>query len=127
MSPADSVDDYILQFAPDVQAVLQKVRETIRAAAPDATELISYRMPAFQQHGILLYYATWKEHIGLYPPISGDPAIERAVAKYAGPKGNLQFPLNQRIPYALIGRIARLRVRQDLEKAAARKSKRRQS
>ena len=66
--PTD-IDGYISQFAADVQAVLEKVRETIRNAAPDATEVISYQMPAFKQQGILVYFAAWKKHIGLYPPM----------------------------------------------------------
>lgn len=127
MKATKTIDAYIAQFPPDVQAILQRVRETIRSAAPDAEEVISYQMPAFRQHGILVYFAAWKRHIGLYPPISGDAALEKAVAKYAGPKGNLQFPLDKPIPYALIKRIAKLRVRQDQEKAAAKKAKRKKS
>jgi uncharacterized protein YdhG (YjbR/CyaY superfamily) len=115
------IDSYISQFPAEVQAVLQKVRETIHEAAPDATEVISYQMPAFRQHGILVYFAGWKNHIGMYPPIAGDKAVEKAVARYAGPKGNLQFPLDEPIPYKLIERIVRLRVKQDLEKAATKK------
>ena len=93
------IDGYISQFPPlDVRAILKKVRETIRHAAPDAKEDISYQMPAFKQHGILVYFAAWKKHIGMYPPISGDKAMEKAVARYAGPKGNLQFPLDEPIP-----------------------------
>src|SRR5262245_16568193 len=111
------VDTYISQFPADVQAILKKVRRTISQAATDAKETISYQMPAFKQHGILVYFAAWKEHIGLYPPISGDKAIEEAVARYAGPKGNLQFPLDQDIPYDLIARIVKLRVKQDNAKA----------
>src|SRR6266480_5506354 len=117
------IDTYISQFPADVQAILRKVRQTISQAAPDAKETISYQMPAFKQHGILLYFAAWKEHIGLYPPISGDKALEKAVARYAGPKGNLQFPLDEPIPYALIERIVKLRVKQDLAKSAARRKK----
>ncbi|MBN9120256.1 MAG: DUF1801 domain-containing protein [Planctomycetes bacterium] len=120
--PAD-IDGYISQFLSDVRAVLQNVREAIRRAAPDAEETISYQMPAFRQHGILVYFAAWKEHVGLYPPISGDSAIERAVARYAGPKGNLQFPLDEPMPLALIERIVKLRVKQDAERAARRKKK----
>lgn len=71
--PTD-IEGYISVFPADVQATLQKVRETISNAAPDAEETISYQMPAFRQHGILVYFAAWKEHIGLYPPISGDKA-----------------------------------------------------
>ena len=118
--PTD-IDGYIAQFPDDVQAVLEQVRETIRTAAPDAEEVISYQMPAFRQHGILVYFAAWKQHIGLYPPISGDTAIEKAVARYAGPKGNLQFPLDEPMPLALIERIVKLRVRQDTEKAEAKR------
>ena len=121
---ANDIDGYISQFPADVQAILQKVRETIRHAAPEAKETISYMMPAFKQHGILVYFAAWKKHIGLYPPISGDKALEKAIARYAGPKGNLQFPLDQPIPYDLIERLVKLRVKQDAEKAAARRKRR---
>ena len=103
-TPKD-IDEYISPFSPDVQEILSKIRTTIRNAASDAEEIISYQMPAFRQHGILVYFAAWKEHIGLYPPIFGDAAIEKAVSGYAGPKGNLQFPLNKPIPWNLIKRI----------------------
>ena len=121
---AKDIDTYISQFPADVQAILEKVRTTIRRAAPDAKETISYLMPAFKQHGVLIYFAAWEKHIGLYPPISGDKALEKAVARYAGPKGNLQFPLNEPIPYDLIQRIVKLRVKQDLAKAAAKRKNR---
>jgi uncharacterized protein YdhG (YjbR/CyaY superfamily) len=106
-----------------VQDILGNVRETIRHAAPDATETISYQMPAFRQHGILVYFAAWKSHIGMYPPISGDKVLEKALARYAGPKGNLQFPLDEPMPLDLIERIVTLRVKQDAEKAAAKKKR----
>src|SRR6516165_8520035 len=121
---AKDIDGYISQFPADVQAILQKVRTTISGAAPEAMETISYLMPAFKQHGMLVYFAAWEKHIGLYPPISGNKAVEKAVARYAGPKGNLQFPLNEPIPYDLIERIVKLRVKQDSARAAARRKKR---
>ena len=121
-TPTD-IDGYISQFPDDVQSVLREVRATIRSAAPDAEEVISYQMPAFRQQGILVYFAAWKEHVGLYPPISGDKAIEKAVARYAGPKGNLQFPLVEPMPLDLIQRIVKLRVKQDAEKTAAKRKK----
>jgi uncharacterized protein YdhG (YjbR/CyaY superfamily) len=121
----EDIDSYISQFPADVQAILEKVRATIHHAAPEAKETISYMMPAFKQHGILVYFAAWTKHIGMYPPISGDKTLEKAIARYAGPKGNLQFPLNEPIPYELIERIVKLRVKQDSEKAAARRKKRR--
>jgi uncharacterized protein YdhG (YjbR/CyaY superfamily) len=114
---------YLSQFPADVQAVLRDVREAIRRAAPEAEETISYQMPAFRQHGILVYFAAWKKHIGLYPPISGNKALEKAIARYAGPKGNLQFPLDEPMPIVLIEQIVKLRVRQDTEKAEAKRKK----
>lgn len=121
---AKDVDAYIARFPDSIQEILEKIRQTIREAAPAAKELISYQMPAFHLEGNLVYYAAWKEHIGFYPPISGDEELQKAVAIYAGPKGNLQFPLNQPIPYDLIGRIVQHRVKQNLEHAAAKSKKR---
>ncbi len=117
--PHASVDDYIAASPSAVRPILRKIRRTIRAAAPAAEEIISYRMPAFRQRRILVYFAAFKGHIGLYPPISGDARLEKAVAAYAGPKGNLKFPLDRPIPYALIKRIVRLRVRQERSRIAA--------
>ena len=113
MKPKD-VDSYIASFPKDVQALLKKVRRTIRAAAPKATEVISYNIPAYRQNGMLVYFAGFKSHIGLYPPVRGNAALEKAVAKYAGPKGNLQFPYDEPLPLALITRIVRHNVKQDL-------------
>lgn len=118
-----SIDEYIAAFPPDVQAILKKIRATIAATAPDAQELISYRMPAFAHQGILVYFAAFKTHIGLYPPVSGDPRLGKALSPYAGPKGNLKFPLSEPIPYDLIRRIVSLRVKQSPAKAATRKRK----
>ena len=112
-----SIDDYIATCPMAVRPVLERIRQVIRDAAPRATEVVSYRMPAFKGHGILVYFAAFKAHIGLFPPVSGDAAIEKAIAPYAGPKGNLRFPLDEPMPYALIGRIVRLRVKQDDAKA----------
>jgi uncharacterized protein YdhG (YjbR/CyaY superfamily) len=92
------IDSYISQFSAEVQEILEKVRTTIQSAAPEAKETISYMMPAFKQHGILVYFAAWEKHIGMYPPISGNKTLEKALARYTGPKGNLQFPLDEPIP-----------------------------
>jgi uncharacterized protein YdhG (YjbR/CyaY superfamily) len=123
MAKAQNIDSYISQFPADVQAVLQNVREAIRQAAPEAKETISYTMPAFRGHGILVYFAAWKKHIGMYPPITGDEALESAIARYAGPKGNLQFPLDEPMPLGLIKRIVKLRVKQDSAKEAAKRKR----
>jgi uncharacterized protein YdhG (YjbR/CyaY superfamily) len=121
-APAN-VDEYIQGFSPEVQAILQQVRHVIREAAPLAQEVISYRMPAFKQNGILVYFAAFKNHIGLYPPVSGDARIEKAVAPYAGEKGNLRFPFDKPIPYDLIFRITALRVKQDAMKSKVKSKK----
>jgi len=113
------VDSYIASFPRDVQALLKKVRRTIRAAAPRATEVISYNIPAYRQHGMLVYFAGFKSHIGLYPPVRGDARLEKAVARYAGPKGNLRFSHDEPLPLGLVARIVRLKVKQDGAKAAA--------
>lgn len=107
------VDAYIAAFPQKVQAVLRKVRRTIRAAAPRAVECISYRIPAYRQNGVLVYFAGFKSHVGLYPPVRGDAALVKAVKKYAGPKGNLKFPYDEPLPLALIARIVRHKVKQD--------------
>ena len=117
------VDAYIATFPRPVQVRLRQIRRAIRSAAPKATELISYRMPAYRQHGMLVYFAGFKSHIGLYPPVRGNAALQKAVAKYAGPKGNLKFPFDQPLPLALIDRIVRHSVKQDSAKALARKKK----
>jgi uncharacterized protein YdhG (YjbR/CyaY superfamily) len=119
-----NIDEYIDGFSSDVQEILEKVRSTIRSAAPEAVETISYRIPAFTQNGVLVYFAAFKKHIGLYPPVKGDAALMKTLSRYAGEKGNLQFPLGQPIPYALIKRIVKLRVKQNMAKAAAKKTKR---
>lgn len=119
-SPA-TIDEYIAGCPVEVQPVLQKVRTTIRKAAPDATEIISYQIPAFRLNNAnLVYFAAWKKHIGFYPPVN-DEALKPLVAPYAGEKGNLQFPLDERIPYALITKIVKSRVKQTAQKQAAKK------
>lgn len=115
-----TIDEYIAGFAPEVQDQLEQVRQAVRAVAPDAREVISYRIPAFKQNGILVYFAAFKNHIGFYPPVRGDAALEQAVAPYAGEKGNLRFALGQPLPLDLIKRITRLRVAQDLARGGAR-------
>ncbi len=123
-SAPTSINDYIAASAPNVRPILKKLRLTISSAAPDAQELISYRMPAFRQRGILVYFAAFKNHIGLYPPVSGDARLEKALSPYTGPKGNLKFPLDRPIPYTLIRRVVRLRVKQALARATERGRKR---
>jgi uncharacterized protein YdhG (YjbR/CyaY superfamily) len=117
--PPKTIDAYIAGCTPKAQSILHRIRHLVQDVAPGAEELISYRMPAFRLGGMLVYFAAFKNHIGLYPPVRGDAKLEAAVARYAGPKGNLAFPLDEPVPYALIKRVVRLRVKQEAAKAAA--------
>jgi uncharacterized protein YdhG (YjbR/CyaY superfamily) len=118
-----TIDEYIAAFGPEVQEILEKIRLTIRSAAPDAREKISYQIPTFELNGNLVHFAAFKHHVGFYPPVRGDVTLVKAVSPYAGEKGNLRFPLDQPIPYDLIDRIAKLRVKQNLAKAAPKRKK----
>ena len=108
-----NIDEYIASFSPEVQAILKKIRLTIKNSAPDAQETISYKIPTFRLNGPLVYFAAFKKHIGFYPPVKGDAQLEKAISAYAGEKGNLRFPLDQPIPYGLIERIVKVRVKQN--------------
>ena len=119
-SGPQTVDEYIARYPAKVRTILRKIRRTIRGAAPDARESISYRIPAYTLNGTLVYFAAFQNHIGLYPPVRGAAALERAVAPYANEKGNLRFPLDRPIPYALIERIVRFRAAQNAKKRKGR-------
>jgi uncharacterized protein YdhG (YjbR/CyaY superfamily) len=119
-----SVTQYIAGFPPKVRTILRKIRQTVRDAAPDVEESISYLMPAYKLDGVLVYFAAFKNHIGLFPPVKGDASLQRALAPYAGPKGNLQFQLDEPIPYDLIKRVVKFKAKQNREKAGAKRSKR---
>ncbi|MFN8669745.1 MAG: DUF1801 domain-containing protein [Gemmatimonadaceae bacterium] len=110
-APPATIDAYIAAAPIDVQPILERIRQTVRKAAPRAEERISYRMPAFFLDGVILYFAAFKKHIGVFPPVR-DAALRLQLAKYAGPKGNLQFPLSEPVPYALITKIVKARVRE---------------
>lgn len=124
-TPPRTIDEYIAAFSPEVQAILERIRSTIRNAAPDAQETISYRIPAFTRNGTLVYFAVFKAHIGFYPPVRGDARLEKAIAPYAGEKGNLRFPLDRPIPYRLIERIVMHRVKQTSAKADSKATRKR--
>lgn len=119
-----TIDEYIEPFPPNIRAILRRVRQTIHRAAPNAEEKISYRMPAFTQNGIVVWFAGFKNHIGLYPPVKGDAVLNKAMARYRNEKGNLRFPLDEPIPYRLIERIVKAKVKQNQGKAAKSKSRR---
>jgi uncharacterized protein YdhG (YjbR/CyaY superfamily) len=111
-----TIDEYIEQFPPDVQQILGKIRATIHEAAPQAVEKISYQMPSFYLKGNLVWFGVHKHHIGFYPTGSGIEAFKEKLSAYKWAKGTVQFPLDQPIPYELIGEIVKFRVAQNLRK-----------
>jgi uncharacterized protein YdhG (YjbR/CyaY superfamily) len=118
-----TIDEYIAAFPSNIQAILKKIRLTIRKAAPQAEEKISYRMPAFTLNGVLIYFAAFKEHIGIFPPVRGNEKLVEETARYRGPKGNLQIPLDEPLPYGLIARIVKFRVKEHLAKLRSKRKK----
>jgi uncharacterized protein YdhG (YjbR/CyaY superfamily) len=107
----DSIDEYIATFPEETQKILQGVRETIRAAAPEAGEKISYGIPTFTLNDTyLIYFAGWKNHVSIYPIPTGSEAFNKQVSKYAEGKGTLKFPLDKPLPLKLISKIVRLKV-----------------
>ncbi len=118
-----SVDEYIAAFPVDVQEKLEAVRATIRAAAPGATERISYQIPTFSLHGNLVHFAAFKNHIGFYPGSSGITAFEGDLAEYAVSKGTVRFPLDKPLPLDLVSRIVAFRVSENQAKAVAKGQK----
>jgi uncharacterized protein YdhG (YjbR/CyaY superfamily) len=110
------IDSYINGFPQDIQELLQQVRDTIRSAAPEATETISYAMPTFFLNGNLVHFAAFKSHIGFYPTPSGIEAFKQELSKYKGAKGSVQFPIDQPMPLDLISRIVKFRVSENKSK-----------
>jgi len=112
-----TIDEYIKAFPEDVQGILQKIRLTIRKAAPKAVESISYQMPTFKLNGKgLVYFAAFKNHIGFYPIPSGVKAFEKELSPYKQGKGSVQFPIDKPIPHELVRRIVRFRAKENQER-----------
>ena len=119
-----SIDEYIATFPDDIQKLLQQMRATIKAAAPDAKEKISYQMPTFDLKGNLVHFAAFKTHIGFDPTPSGTDAFKDELARYQAGKGSIQFPLNEPLPLELVSKIVKLRVAENLKKAEEKSRKR---
>jgi len=119
-----TIDEYIAGFPRGVRETLKKMRTTIRRAAPGAEETIKYQMPTYTLKGTLVSFAAWSEHIGLYPsPSTGSKKFKDELSVYKGAKSSLRFPIDKPMPVGLIGKIVKLRVRENLDKAAARQKK----
>jgi len=119
-----SVDEYIATFPEEIQEILEELRATIKASAPDAEEKISYQMPTFALKGNLVHFAAWKNHIGFYPTSSGTQAFKHELSIYEGAKGSVKFPIDKPLPLELISKIVRFRVAENLKNAEIKSSKR---
>lgn len=117
------IDEYIAGFPPDVQDILEKIRVTIRQAAPDAEEKISYQIPTFFLKGNLVHFAAFKKHIGFYPSSTGIEKFKDELSVYEGGRGSVKFPLDRPMPFGLISKIVEFRVKENLERAEARAKK----
>jgi uncharacterized protein YdhG (YjbR/CyaY superfamily) len=120
-----SIDEYIATFPKEIQDVLQSLRQTVKDAAPEAQEKISYQIPTFTLNGTLVHFAAYKNHIGFYGASGAMDALGEEVSPYVAGKGTLQFPLSKPLPLSLISDIVKLRAKENLEKAKARKSEKR--
>jgi len=116
MKTYTNIDQYISTFPKEVQTLLQKVRETIHKAAPDAVEAIAYGIPTFKLNGNLVHFGGYKEHIGFYPAPRGIEAFKKELAPYEGGKGTIKFPLSEPIPYDLITKVVKFRVQDSQSK-----------
>jgi uncharacterized protein YdhG (YjbR/CyaY superfamily) len=118
-----NIDEYIAGFPHDVQEILEKIRMTIRKAAPDAEETINYQIPTFTLKGNLVHFAAFKKHIGFYPTPTGIEKFKNELSVYEGAKGSVKFPLDKPIPFALISKIVKFRVKENLARAEAKGKK----
>jgi uncharacterized protein YdhG (YjbR/CyaY superfamily) len=114
------IDEYIAGFPHDVQEILEKMRATIRRAAPGAEETISYQIPTFILKGNLVHFAAFKKHIGFYPTSTGIEKFKDQLSVYEGGKGSVKFPLDKPVPFSLISKIVRFRVKENVQRAEAR-------
>lgn len=112
-----NIDEYIAGFPPEVQKILERMRKTIKKAAPEAEETIKYGIPTFTLHGNLVHFGGYTEHIGFYPDPRGIDELKKELAPYQSGKGTLKFSLDKPIPYDLITKVVKLRVEQNLKKA----------
>lgn len=123
-----TIDAYIAAFPSDVRAILERIRTTVRKAAPDAEESISYRIPTYKLHGPLIYFAAHKAHIGLYPMTGATKKkFQKELSAYDGSTGTVRFPLDRPIPYQLIGRIVKYRAAENQAAAKTRTAKKRRT
>ena len=121
MKKPKDVDEYIQVFPSEIQHLLEEVRVTIKKAAPEAKEVISYSMPGYKMNGMLVWFAGYSKHIGFYPGVNGIESFKKELSEYKGAKGSVQFPHSQPLPLELIYRITKFRVEENYAKADAKK------
>lgn len=122
-STPKNADEYIATFPAETQALLEILRATIKKAAPNAVEIISYQMPAFKLFGNLVYFAAYQHHIGFYPGASGVMAFAEDLKEYKTSKGTVQFPLDKELPIDIITKIVQFRTTENIQKAEAKKKR----
>jgi len=116
-----TIDEYFSVQTEDTSKLLKELRQTIRKAAPEAEEIISYNMPAFKLNGMLVWYAAFKKHIGFYPRVSGIEAFKKELSVYKNAKGSVQFPIDKPLPLNLVSKIVKYRVKENLQRVKKKK------
>lgn len=122
MKTSASVDDYIAAADPQAKKALRDIRKTIKGAAPKAEEVISYQIPGYKYHGMLVFFAAWKNHISLYPAPWKAESLKKEMSAYEGSKGTIKFPLDKPMPLTLIKKMVKYRMKENEEGVAIKKS-----
>ena len=122
MKSYSTVDEYIALAEPKVRKALKDIRKTIKTTAPKAEEVISYQIPGYKYHGMLVFFAAWKDHISLYPAPWSAESLKKEMSIYKGSKGTIKFPIDEPMPLALIKKMVKYRVKENEERAALKRS-----
>ena len=122
MKSYSTVDEYIALAEPKVKKALKDIRKTIKTTAPKAEEVISYQIPGYKYHGMLVFFAAWKDHISLYPAPWSAESLKKEMSFYEGSKGTIKFPIDEPMPLALIKKMVKYRVKENEERAALKRS-----
>jgi uncharacterized protein YdhG (YjbR/CyaY superfamily) len=122
MKSYSTVDEYIALAEPKVKKALKDIRKTIKTTAPKAEEVISYQIPGYKYHGMLVFFAAWKDHISLYPAPWSAVSLKKEMSAYEGSKGTIKFPIGEPMPLALIKKMVKYRVKENEERAALKRS-----
>ena len=122
MKAYSTVDEYIALAEPKVKKALKDIRNAIKTTAPKAEEVISYQIPGYKYHGMLVFFAAWKDHISLYPAPWSAESLKKEMSFYEGSKGTIKFPIDEPMPLALIKKMVKYRVKENEERAALKRS-----